>query len=106
MLENKYRVDISAPAENDLRDIISYISADLEAPTTALNMLETIEKALNSLETMPYAHPKVRDERLCSMGYRILIIKNYIAFFTVNEDKKVVDIERILYSRRDWKRVL
>jgi len=46
----KYRVDVSEPAENDLRDIIRYIAAQLSAPMTALNMMETIEKAIFYLQ--------------------------------------------------------
>jgi plasmid stabilization system protein ParE len=106
MPENEYRVDVSEPAENDLMDIVNYISADLEAPITAMKMMETIEEALSKLRTMPHGRPKVREERLAAMGYRIEIIKNYIAFFTINEKEKVVDVERILYGRRDWKRIL
>jgi plasmid stabilization system protein ParE len=103
---DKYRVDISGPAESDLRDIVRYISSELEAPITALNMLEAMENSLAGLSTMPHGYPKVRDERLAAMGYHILVINNYIAFFTINENEKVVDVERILYGRRDWKRIL
>jgi plasmid stabilization system protein ParE len=102
----KYRVDISEPAENDLRDIVRYISAQLLAPMTALKMMETIEEDLASLAYMPHGHPPVVDERLASMGYRKLIVKNHIAFFTVDEKAKIVDVERILYARRDWLRIL
>jgi len=102
----KYRVDISEPAEDDLRDIVRYISSQLNAPITAMNMLETIEDALSKLSDIPDRCPIVRDERLSAMGYRRLEIKNYTAFFTVNEKDKVVDIERILHSRRDWANLL
>ena len=101
-----YRVDISEPAEDDLRDIIRYISSQLDAPITAMKMLETIEEALSKLSDMPERCPIVRDERLAAMGYRRLEIKNYAAFFTVNEKDKVVDVERILYARRDWASLL
>ena len=101
-----YRVDISDPAEEDLRDIVRYISSQLDAPITAMNMLEVIEDALSKLSEMPNRCPIVRDERLAAMGYRRLEIKNYAAFFTVNEKDKVVDVERILYARRDWANLL
>jgi addiction module RelE/StbE family toxin len=101
-----YRIDISKPAENDLRDIILYISSQLSAPMTATKMMDTIEEALLSLAEMPEKYPLVRDERLSSMGYRKLLIKNYIAFYTIDELLKVVNVERILYARRDWLRLL
>lgn len=101
-----YKIEISEPAENDLRDIIRYISSQLSAPMTAMNMMETIEEALLGLSEMPQKCSAVRDDRLASMGYRKLLIKNYVAFFTVDEASKVVNIERILYARRDWLRIL
>lgn len=35
--------------------------------------------------------------------FRKLIIKNYIAFYRINEDEKTVNVERILYGGTDWK---
>ena len=98
----EYRVDVSVPAENDLRDIVRYISAQFAAPMTAARMLDDIETALAGLVEMMQKSPSVTDERLAAMGYRKLLVKNYIAFFTIDEKAKVVDVERILYARRDW----
>jgi plasmid stabilization system protein ParE len=103
---DKYRVCVSEPAEDDLREIVRYISLQLESPQTALEMMETINNNLSKLSDMPYVYPAVRDDRLASMGYRRMSIKNYIAFFTVDENEKVVDVERIIHARRDWASLL
>lgn len=102
----KYRVDVSEPAENDLRDIVRYISAQLSAPMTALKMMDTIEEAITGLAVIPQKCPLATDERLAMMGYRKLLVKNYIVFFTIDEKSKAVDVERILYARRDWLHIL
>jgi plasmid stabilization system protein ParE len=34
------------------------------------------------------------------------MVKNYMMFYTINEDEKTVDVIRFLYGRRDWKRIL
>jgi plasmid stabilization system protein ParE len=101
-----YRVDVSEPAENDLMNIMRYISAQLNAPITAINMMDAIEEALGGLADMPQRHPPVTEERLAALGYRKLMMKNYITFFTIDEKNKVVDVERILYTQRDWLRIL
>ena len=101
-----YSIEISEPAENDLRDIILYISSQLSAPMTVMTMVDTIEGALLGLSEMPQKSPAVRDDRLVSMGYRKLLIKNYVVFFTIDEQSQVVNLERILYARRDWLRIL
>jgi len=102
----RYNVDVSEPAESDLLDIVRYISARLNAPMTALGMIDAIEEALADLTDMPYKHSLVADERLAALGYRKLHIKNYIAYFTIDEKEATVNVERILYARRDWLRLL
>lgn len=102
----KYRVDISDPAESDLGDIIRYIASQLSAPLSALHLMELLEESMEDLSDMPQRYPFVSDERLAQMGYRKLSVKNYIVFFSIDEKDKVVDIERILYGRRDWLRIL
>lgn len=101
-----YKVNLTEPAESDLRDIARYIASQLSAPTTALDMVRTIRAAIAKLETTAPMHPLVRDDRLASVGYRPLIIKNYMAFYIVNEKEKTVDVDRILYGRRDWMSML
>ena len=102
----EYEVRITRSAENDLREIWRYISTQLNAPTTALKMVQTIRESIAALKTSALMCSLVRDDRLAALGYRPLIIKNYIAFYTVSEKEKVVFVERILYGRRDWINIL
>lgn len=102
----KYRVDVSEPAESDLGDIIRYIASQLSVPMSALRLMELFEEAMEGLAEMPQRYPFVADERLAQMGYRKLPVKNYIIFFSIDEKNKIVDIERILYGRRDWLRFI
>jgi len=101
-----YRVDVSEPAEKDLRDIVRYISAQLSAPMTALKMMDTVEEAIMGLVVMPPKCSLVTDERLATIGYRKLFVKNYIVFFTIDEKSKIVDVDRILYAKREWHHIL
>ena len=102
----EYKVELARASKNDLRDIVRYISSQLSAPVTAEKMMDEIEKALSELTDMPQRCHPVTDERLNTMGYRKLIIKNYIAFFVIDENAKVVNVVRILYARRDWLTIL
>jgi plasmid stabilization system protein ParE len=87
-------------------DICKYIYKQLSAPKAALEMMEAIEVSLNSLSIMPYRCPLVDESHLKTLGYRKLHIKNYIAFYTTDEISKIVNVERILYARRDWLQIL
>lgn len=102
----EYRVDVSEPAENDLRDIVRYIASQLSAPVSALHMVELLEEAMIGLSDMPQRCQLVADDRLSQIGYRKLIVKNYVVFLSIDEKNKVADVGRILYGRRDWLRFL
>ncbi len=77
----KYRVDVSEPAESDLRDIVRYIAAQLSAPVSALQMVELLEAGMEGLSGMPQRCALVADERLARMGYRMLVVNNALCSF-------------------------
>ena len=103
---DEYDVRPTQSAKADMVEIHQYISANLSSPSTADKMIDTIELSLAKLSFLPQGHPKVRDDRLAGKGYRWIGIKNYVAFFTIDEQEKAVNVERILYGRRDWQRIL
>ncbi len=99
----KYRIDVSKSAENDLRDIVRYISAQLAAPEPALKMIETIEEAIIDLADIPRKYPLLQDERLSIMGYRKLIVQNYIVFYTIDACDEFVLILKKKHFRSKMK---
>jgi len=102
-------VYLSDPAEHDIDEILLYISTQLLAPETAERMLDTLYEAMSSLSLMPKRYPLVDDVFLANLGYRMLTVKNYLIFYSVNEmytGLREVNIERVLYERRDWQNIL
>jgi toxin ParE1/3/4 len=104
----KYHVSVSKPAEKDLFEIENYIATQLLVPETARQMMVTFKNAISGLSTMPKRHPLVEDAFLFSLGYRLLPVKNYNIFYSVDDTQKLpqVNIERILYAGRDWANLL
>ncbi|GHV77900.1 translation repressor RelE [Spirochaetia bacterium] len=95
-----YKVEIMPQATDDLENIYDYISRKLKAPVAAQRLMLNIEKAILGLKDMAPVYPKCQDETLSKKGYRKLIIKNYIAFYIVDEEKKTAVVTRVLYGRR------
>jgi len=102
----KYKIDISNTATQDIRGIFQYITNDLQEPITANKTVDTVIDAIFTLESMPERIGFVRDSRLAKMEIRGLQVKSYTVFFRINETQGTVDVIRVLYSRRDWKNVL
>jgi len=105
-MELKYHVILTTQAENDLNEIVKYISEELHAPIAAERFTDAVENAVDNFAFSPRGYPKVRNDRLAAKGYRWVGIKNYMAFYTIDEQAKAVWVERILYGRRDWQRIL
>ena len=101
-----YSVKFTGKSEEDLFSILKYISTVLKAPAAAKNLSNEIQSKVRILETSPYCCQLVKDEYLNQQCIRYLLLKNYIVFYSVNEDEKMVSIIRILYGRRDWKSIL
>jgi len=101
-----YFLNITDIAEQDILSAIKYIADVLKAPIAANNLLDEIEKYEEILENTPNIYPFVRDEYLAEKRIKFVIVKNYILFYTINEDKKMVNVIRFLYGRRDWKNIL
>ena len=101
-----YLVQITDIAEEEILTTATYIADVLKAPIAANNLLDEIEKYENILETTPNIFSFVPDDYLKARGIKYIMVKNYMMFYTINEDEKVVDVIRFLHGRRDWKRIL
>lgn len=99
---NKYNIEITKPAEDDLYKIGVYISRELLESEVAKKVVSKIANSIITLEDMPLRNALVADERLAYKGIRKIMSDNYIIFYFVNEESKTVTIIRILYGRRDW----
>ena len=99
-----YDVNISKEAKEDLREIYNYIALELISPKTALNQLDRIKKAILSLDNMP-TRCRIYDEEISPI-IRFLPITNYIIFYIVKEESRVVEIARVLYGGRNFSNIL
>jgi addiction module RelE/StbE family toxin len=97
---NKFHIEYLPTAEKDLIDIFEYILSD--NPSAATNFLDKIDESILKLEDFPYIGVVPDDSRLKYLGYRILIVENYLVFYVVYEDEDLVEIRRILHGKRQY----
>ena len=102
----KYKIEITQEAEKDFENIFTYISETLCNKQAALRMISLLDKNIRSLTDMPNSYPKVKDMYLKKMGLRFITVKNYIVFYTVEDEERKVYIVRILYGKRNWVKIL
>ena len=96
------QIRILKVAEEDFTEIISFIAA--ENPKAAEATANKIEKNLELLLGNPLLGRVPRDEDIRVLGYRYLIVSNYMIFYTIEE--KTIYIHRILHSAQNYKAIL
>ncbi len=89
-------------AGEDLSEIYEYIAADNLKAAEAI--LARIEENLELLAREPQFGRIPVDEELVRMGYRYLIVANYLVFYTFEE--QTVLVHRIIHGARDFLRLL
>lgn len=98
----KYEVKIFPTAKQDLLEIIDYLNT--LSPETALRYYDKLTEAIGGLSHMPERCPRPRDLALAAKGYRYLIVENYLVLYTISG--QTVQIQRILYGRRNYQNIL
>ncbi len=96
-----YNIVYTRLAKNDISNIATYISETLKAPKAALNLIASLEKSIKTLEKFPYSHRVYIPHKMLENEYRFIPVKNYIVFYTIDENKKTVQITRVIYGKRD-----
>ena len=101
-----YQVCITKTAEKDLSSAADHIEFVLKNPKAADDLLDEANAQINSLDEYPERCKVVDDSILNSWGIRYIIVKNYLAFFIINEEKKEVIIVRFLFQKSNWNSIL
>ena len=98
----KYKIQLSIKAKNDYKKIINYLKNELLEPSIANRYAELINSEIQSLERMPQKYAIIDDDIAKKLEIRKLLIKNYNAFYRINEKEKIVEVHRILYGASNW----
>ena len=96
-----YKINITNAAAGDLAQIYEYIEKVLLAPQAAENLYNDIMNMIKSLAEMPERYREYDNIRFNGKNLRVVNVKNYDIFYTVNNDKKQVDITMIAYAPSD-----
>ena len=85
-----YNVRIMEKAEEDLSEIVDYISDMLKNQKAANNLLADFLKEKENLVENPYMYPLSDNQVLQNDGYhRFLFYKNFIALYLIDNEEKI-----------------
>ena len=102
----KYIVEISETAEQDLKDIISYLKYSLAGDIIADKYKLLFKQTLKELENIANSMPILSEELTGHKNIRKINVRNYLIFYIIDEDNSKVSILRIGHAFMDWEKYL
>jgi len=97
-MKKKHKIKYLPIAQQDLIEIFDYIKED--NPSAAKSFIDKIDKSISRLELFPQTGVVPKDDRLEMLGYRMLVVENYLVFYVIKEN--IVEIRRIIHGSRRY----
>jgi addiction module RelE/StbE family toxin len=101
-----FNLSFSKIIDEDIDSCYNYIKDKLEAPMAAENLMKEFYEKLSHIIENPYSRPLVHDKLLASLGIRSIKIKNYILFYSVEEENNIINVITFMYNKRDWANII
>lgn len=101
-----YKLEFLPAARQDMVEIVRYISKELDNGAAAERLAVDLIDAANDILTFPYANPVYLPLRPLKHEYRKVPVRNYLMFYWVDEREKLVTVARVLYAKRDYRRLM
>lgn len=96
------RVRLLPVAEQDLVEAVSSLAA--ESPVAARRLADRFEDVLSRLAVNPRLGRASRDAKLSGLGYRFLVVDDYLVFYVLRPGWVLV--HRIVHGARDLRNLL
>ena len=90
--------------EEDLNEIVDYITYHLRNPIAADKLVDAVETAIQERLPNAEAFEPYHSSGERQYPYYWIRVKNFMIFYVVIDN--VMEVRRILYGRRNWKKIL
>ncbi|MCD8062187.1 MAG: type II toxin-antitoxin system RelE/ParE family toxin [Akkermansiaceae bacterium] len=87
-------------------EIVRYISQELHNPDAADRLAVELVNAAESVLNFPYATPAYQPIRPLKHEYRKILVQHFLMFYWVDEANKLVTVARVVYAKRDYRRLM
>ncbi|WP_300764464.1 type II toxin-antitoxin system RelE/ParE family toxin [uncultured Oscillibacter sp.] len=101
----KHKIYYSMESRRDLNEIWEYIASELQNTSAAERVVTDILDAVQQLEDFAELGAPLSSVADVEGGFRFLVTGNYLTFYRIKSSGGVY-IDRILYGRRDYLRIL
>lgn len=104
MSTGKYKLRFLPFFQQDLEEIVDYISVQLQNPVAAHQLIDKVQEAIRKRSNCAESFEPFPSSRDRQYPYYRINVGNYTIFYVVIGD--VMEVRRIIYSRRDMENQL
>jgi len=97
-----FKIEHSAQAEVDLRNILDYISFSLHNPMAARDFFDEYNRKIQLTAENPHMYGIISTEHIKMPGLHKMPIDSYIMVYKIDEDKRRIMIMRIFNQRQNY----
>ncbi len=101
-MPNKCNLRYLSIAQDDLVSILDWIAQD--SASRAKVFVDSVANRIGRLEHHPLMGRIPRNEKLKKLGYRVLVVENYLVFYV--QRGRTVEIHRVLHGSRHFDEIL
>ena len=102
----EYSIDITELAIQELDGAADYIENVLMNAKAANDLIDEFEAKVSELATFPEKYQLANDDFLAALGIMYIVIRNYIALYTIDKEAEAVHVLRFMYSKSSWMTIL
>lgn len=99
MENKKYELCFLPLFNQDLTEIVGYITNVLKNPDAAFRLIADVEAAIWERLKNPVAFEPYRTKKKRAFTYYRIYVKNYVVYYIVRDN--VMEVRRLLYGARD-----
>lgn len=100
------KLKYSPEAISDLQEITDYIKNDRHNPSASKRISKMILDDCSRLKAYPRSGVSIESKTGFKTDLRMLICKNWIAVYRIDDSSDTVSISRIIDGRQDYMRIL
>ena len=96
-----YEIKITRQAQEQMTEIVDYISLELFAPGAAGNLLDKMENSIMALAEFPERNQLIEEEPWRTEGIRKIIVNNFLVYYWINNAERKVHVTAVIDAKRN-----
>ena len=101
-----YQLQFLPIAKKDMENIVYYVAYKLNNDAAAKELAKSFIDGAKSILNFPFGSSIYTTSEKLKYEYRCIKIKNFLMFYIIDDDKKIITVVRVLYKKMNIEDIL